>query len=231
MRIQLVHVSKTFPPRQRALVDVNLEISNGELVFVCGPSGAGKSTLLKLLFREIDPSDGQILIDGRDVTRLGGRGIARLRRKMGLVFQEFRFLPALNVLDNVALAAQVIGTSKKESRAKAYKLLKELGLEDRYDAKPFALSGGEQQRAAIARALINDPSLLIADEPTGNIGDEVAEEIVQLFLKIRDRGATVVIATHHRALIQRYGTRMIKLERGFVMDDSPEAIRMPEYTW
>ena len=231
MRIQLVHVSKTFPPRQRALVDVNLEISNGELVFVCGPSGAGKSTLLKLLFREIDPSDGQILIDGRDVTRLGGRGIARLRRKMGLVFQEFRFLPALNVLDNVALAAQVIGTSKKESRAKAYKLLKELGLEDRCDAKPFALSGGEQQRAAIARALINDPSLLIADEPTGNIGDEVAGEIVQLFLKIRDRGATVVIATQHRALIQRYGTRMIKLERGFVMDDSPEAIRMPEYTW
>jgi len=170
-------------------------------------------------------------MDGHDVTRLGSRGVARLRRKMGLIFQEFRFLPALNVLDNVALAAQVLGASKKQSRVKAYQLLRELGLKDRYDAKPFMLSGGEQQRVAIARALINDPALLIADEPTGNIDDDLAQDIMQLFVRIRDRGATVVIATHHRALIQRYGARVIKLERGFITDASSDNVSMPEYTW
>jgi len=231
LRIQLRHVSKTFPPRQRALADINLEINERELVFICGPSGAGKSTLLKLLFREIDPSEGEILIDGHNVTRLRSRGVARLRRKMGLVFQEFRFLAALNVLDNVALAAQVLGVSKKQSRVKAYQLLKELGLNDRYDAKPFMLSGGEQQRVAIARALINDPTVIIADEPTGNIDHELADGIMQLFLKIRDRGATVVIATHDRALIQRYSARVIKLERGFMTDAWPANITVPEYTW
>ncbi|HEX5606171.1 MAG TPA: ATP-binding cassette domain-containing protein [Candidatus Binatia bacterium] len=213
------------------MADINLEIDERELVFICGPSGAGKSTLLKLLFREIDPSEGEILIDGRNVTRLRSRGVARLRRKMGLVFQEFRFLPALNVLDNVALAAQVLGVSKKQSRVKAYQLLRELGLNDRYDAKPFMLSGGEQQRVAIARALINDPSVIIADEPTGNIDHELTDGIMQLFLKIRDGGAAVVIATHDRALIQRYGARVIKLERGFVADAWPGNITMPEYTW
>ena len=137
MRIQLRHVSKTFPPRQRALADINLEIRESELIFICGASGAGKSTLFKLLFREIDPSEGEILIDGHDVTRLGSRGVARLRRKMGLIFQEFRFLPALNVLDNVALAAQVLGASKKQSRVKAYQLLRELGLKDRHGGSMF----------------------------------------------------------------------------------------------
>jgi len=150
---------------------------------------------------------------------------------MGLVFQEFRFLPALNVLDNVALAAQVLGASKKQSRVKAHQLLRELGLKDRYDAKPFMLSGGEQQRVAIARALINDPALLIADEPTGNIDDDLADDIMRLFVKICDRGATVVIATHHRALIQRYGARVIKLERGFITGASSDNVSVPEYTW
>ena len=231
MRIQLLHVSKTFPPRQRALADINLEIGERELVFISGPSGAGKSTLLKLLFRDIEPSEGEILIDGRNVTRLRSRGVARLRRKMGLVFQEFRFLPALSAIDNVALAAQVLGVSKKQSRVKAYQLLSELGLKDRYEAKPFMLSGGEQQRVAIARALINDPSLVIADEPTGNIDDELADGIMQLFLKIREQGATVVVASHHRALIERYGARIIKLERGFMVEGSSRRMSSPEYTW
>jgi cell division transport system ATP-binding protein len=213
------------------LADINLEIEERELVFISGPSGAGKSTLLKLLFHKLEPSEGEILIDGRNVTRLRSRGVARLRRKMGLVFQEFSFLPALSVIDNVALAAQVLGVSKKQSRVKAYQLLRELGLKDRSDAKPFMLSGGEQQRVAIARALINDPALVIADEPTGNIDDELADGIMQLFLKIRDRGATVVIATHHHALIERYGARVIKLERGFMIDASSRRISSPEYTW
>jgi cell division transport system ATP-binding protein len=228
--IQLYHVSKTYPPNYRALTDINLEIAKGEIVFVCGASGAGKSTLLKLLFRQEDPTEGQILIDGRNVTRLGSRGVAQLRRKIGLVFQEFRLLPGLTVLDNVALAAQVVGKSKRESRTKAYQLLRELGLKERYEAKPFTLSGGEQQRVAIARALINEPMLVLADEPTGNIDDEMADEIMRLFLKIRDRGAAIVVATHDRAMVKRYGTRALYLQRGVLTDDQSVTTKR-EYSW
>jgi cell division transport system ATP-binding protein len=228
--IQLLHVSKTYPPDYRALTDINLEIAKGELAFIGGASGAGKSTLLKLLFREEEPTEGQILIDGRNVSRLDSGGVAFLRRKIGLVFQEFRLLPALTVLDNVALAAQVVGISKRASRTKAYQLLRELGLKDRYDAKPLALSAGEQQRVAIARALINEPKLVLADEPTGNIDDDMASEIMQLFLKIRDRGATIVIATHDRAMIQRYGTRIFYLQRGVLSDDQPHSAKA-EFSW
>jgi cell division transport system ATP-binding protein len=228
--IELYHVSKTYPPNYRALTDINLEIAKGEIVFVCGASGAGKSTLLKLLFRQEDPTEGQILIDGRNVTRLGSRGVAQLRRKIGLVFQEFRLLPGLTVLDNVALAAQVVGKSKRESRTKAYQLLRELGLKERYEAKPFTLSGGEQQRVAIARALINEPMLVLADEPTGNIDDEMADEIMRLFLKIRDRGAAIVVATHDRAMVKRYGTRALYLQCGVLTDDQSVTTKR-EYSW
>ncbi len=228
--IELYHVSKTYPPNYRALTDINLEIAKGEIVFVCGASGAGKSTLLKLLFRQEDPTEGQILIDGRNVTRLGSRGVAQLRRKIGLVFQEFRLLPGLTVLDNVALAAQVVGKSKRESRTKAYQLLRELGLKERYEAKPFTLSGGEQQRVAIARALINEPMLVLADEPTGNIDDEMADEIMRLFLRIRDRGAAIVVATHDRAMVKRYGTRALYLQRGVLTDDQSVTTKR-EYSW
>ncbi|MGH7796883.1 MAG: cell division ATP-binding protein FtsE [Candidatus Binatia bacterium] len=218
--IQLFHLSKTYPPNHRALTDITLEIAQGELVFVSGASGAGKSTLLKLLFREEEPSEGQILIDGRNVTRLGSRGVAQLRRKIGLVFQEFKLLPGLTALENVALAAEVLGRSKRESRTKAYQLLRELGLKERYDAKPLALSAGEQQRVAIARALINDPRLILADEPTGNLDAEVADEIMRLLLKMRDRGATILIATHDLGMIARYGTRVLGLQRGVLTDSS-----------
>jgi cell division transport system ATP-binding protein len=216
--IQVLHLSKIYGPNRSALTDITLAIATGELAFVSGPSGAGKSTLLKLLFREEEPSEGQILIDGRNIARLSSRGVAHLRRKIGLIFQEFRLLPHLTALDNVALAAQVIGVSKRESRTKAYQLLRELGLKERYDAKPLTLSGGEQQRVAIARALVNEPSLLLADEPTGNIDDETAGEIMGLLVKIRERGTTILIATHDRQIIQRYGTRLILLDRGVLVD-------------
>ena len=228
--IQLFHVSKVYAPNFRALSDINLEIAKGEFAFVCGASGAGKSTLLKLLFREEEPSEGQILIDGRNIGRLRSRGVARLRRKIGLVFQEFRLLPALTVLDNVALAAQVIGVSTKESRVRAYQLLRELGLRERYNANPLALSGGEQQRVAIARALINEPKLVLADEPTGNVDDDNAGEIMRLFLKMRERGATILIATHDRAMIEQYGSRVIYLQRGVLTGDQPQTAQ-PEYSW
>jgi cell division transport system ATP-binding protein len=162
--IQLFHVSKTYVPNYRALTDINLEITRGEFVFVAGASGAGKSTLLKLLFREEEPSEGQILIDGSNLARLNRRGVAKLRRKIGLVFQECKLLAGLTALQNVALAAEVVGVPKSASRIKAYQLLHELGLKERYDAKALSLSAGEQQRVAIARALMNEPKLLLADD-------------------------------------------------------------------
>lgn len=217
--IQLFHVSKTFPPNYRALTDIDLEVNKGEFVFLAGPSGAGKSTLLKLLFRQEEPSEGQILIDGKNVTRLASRGVARLRQKIGLVFQECKLLPNLTVLENVALAAEVVGMSKKESRTKAYQLLRELGLKERYDSKPSSLSGGEQQRVAIARALVNDPMLVLADEPTGNLDADIADEIMRLLFKICDKGATIVVATHDLNMINRYGTRVVLLQRGALADD------------
>jgi cell division transport system ATP-binding protein len=217
--IQFFHVSKTYPSSSRALSDINLEIDKGEFVFLTGPSGAGKTTLLKLLFREEEATEGQIIVNSQNLNQLSSRGIARLRREIGLVFQEFRLLPRLSALENVALAAEVIGASKKDSHTKAYRLLRELGLRDRYDAKPLTLSGGEQQRVAIARALINDPILVLADEPTGNLDPEVAEETMRLFVKICDRGATLIIASHHLEFIKRYGTRIISLRLGVVVDD------------
>ncbi len=217
--IQLVHVSKLYPPQSRALNDVTLQIDRGAFVFLTGPSGAGKTTLLKLLFRQEDPSEGEIFINGQNITRLKSRGVARLRREIGLVFQEFKLLPGLSALDNVALAAQVIGCSKRDSQTKAYQLLRELGMRSKFDAKPLTLSGGEQQRVAIARALINDPKLVLADEPTGNLDDRAADETMRLFLKIRERGTTLIIASHQIDLIKRYGTRIIALRQGCLADD------------
>jgi cell division transport system ATP-binding protein len=217
--IQVAHLVKSYGLGRRALTDVSFEIARGEVAFISGPSGAGKSTLLKLLFRQEEPSEGQIWIDGRNVTRLRSRAVAQLRRRIGLVFQEFRLLPQLTALDNIALAAQVAGVSKRASRTRAYQLLRELGLKDRYDARPLTLSGGEQQRVAIARALIHDPAVLLADEPTGNVDAEAAEEVMKLLLRLRERGATILIATHDRQMIERYGTRILRLERGALIGD------------
>ena len=217
--IQLFHVSKIYSPNTAALKDINLQIAKGELVFLAGPSGAGKTTLLKLLFREEEPSEGQIIIHGKDVTKLNSRGVARLRQQTGLVFQEFEFLPHMTALDNVALAALVTGVPRQESYTKAYQLLRELGLREKYDAKPPALSGGEQQRVAIARALMNDPMVVLADEPTGNLDANLADETMRLFRKIRKRGTTIIIASHDLDLSQRYGTRVISLQEGYLVDD------------
>ena len=217
--IDFHHVSKSYGRDLRALNDISFEIRQGELVFLAGVSGAGKSTLLKLIFRDEEPSAGQILFDGKNVTRLGSRGVAALRRRMGLVFQQFKLLSGLSALENVALAAEVVGVTRKASRTKAYHLLRELGLHQRYDATPLALSAGEQQRVAIARALINEPVLILADEPTGNLDADTAQETMGLLLKAREHGATVVIATHDLALVDRYGERVISLRRGELVDE------------
>ncbi len=218
--VHLFHVSKTYRTNYPALTNVHLQIDKGEFVFLSGPSGAGKTTLLKLLFREEEATEGQIIVNGRNITRLNSLGVAQLRQKVGLVFQEFRLLPTMSVLENVALAAEVVGTSKRESKRKAFHLLRELGLKDKHDARPPTLSGGEQQRVAIARALVNDPVLVLADEPTGNLDTEMAEETVRLFLKIQGKGTTVVIATHDTGLLKRFGLRAVYLQRGRLIGDS-----------
>lgn len=217
--IELFHVSKKYSPNLPALTDISLQIEQGEFVFITGPSGAGKTTLLKLLFRGEEPSEGKILLNGQNVNQLNSRGVARLRRGIGLVFQECKLLPRLTALENVALAAEVIGTPKKESHIRAYHLLRELGLKEKCEAKPLMLSGGEQQRVAIARALVNNPQLVLADEPTGNLDAQVSDETMRLFLRIREHGTTIMIASHDVALIQRYGTRVISLQSGCLAAD------------
>jgi cell division transport system ATP-binding protein len=214
--IQLFHVSKLYPPNTVALRNVSLEIAKGELVFLAGPSGAGKTTLLKLLFREEQPSKGQVLINGKDLSKLDRHGVARLRQRMGLVFQEFKFLPHMTALDNVALAALVRGAPKRASYIKAHHLLREFGLQEKINTQPFALSGGERQRVAIARAVMNDPIVVLADEPTGNLDADLADETMRLFLKIREGGTTIVIASHDLDLSRRYGTRILSLRAGYL---------------
>ena len=218
--IQLSNVSKIYPPNTAALKGISLQIEKGECVFVTGPSGAGKTTLLKLLCREEEPSEGQISINGKNLIRLNSRGIARLRQQMGLLFQEFKFLPHMTALDNVALAGLVVGAARGASYNKAYHLLRELGLEKKYNAKPLALSGGEQQRVAIARALMNDPIIVLADEPMENLDAELADETMRLFLKSRERGTTIMVASHDLDFSQRYRTRVISLHEGYLVDDS-----------
>ena len=220
--VQLFRVAKIYPPNYPALKDIYLQIDKGEFVFVNGPSGAGKTTLLRLLFRAEDASEGQIVVNGRNITRLDGKGVAELRRELGLVFQEFKLLPTMTALENVALAAQVVGVSRQESKRKAFHLLRELGLKDKHDARPPTLSGGEQQRVAIARALVNEPMLVLADEPTGNLDAETADETMRLFLKIHERGTTVFLATHDTGVLKRFGCRAVFLQRGELVGDSKQ---------
>ena len=218
--VQFFHVSKLYPPNYPALSDINFRIEKGEFVFLTGASGAGKTTLLKLLFGAERATEGQVIVNGHNVTRLNGEGIARLRQQIGLVFQEFKLLPTLTALDNVSLAAEVVGNPRRESKQRAFHLLREVGLKEKQGAMPPALSGGEQQRTAIARALVNDPILVLADEPTGNLDAEIAEETMRLFQKIHGSGATILIATHDTGLVRRFPFRVIALHHGRVVSDS-----------
>ncbi|HWP57902.1 MAG TPA: cell division ATP-binding protein FtsE [Candidatus Acidoferrales bacterium] len=218
--VHLFHVSKRYPPDHYALADISLRVEKGEFVFLSGPSGAGKTTLLKLLFGAERATSGQVIVNGRNVTRLNPRGIARLRQRLGLVFQDFKSLSHLTVLENVALAAEVAGVPRRESLKRAFRLLLELGLKDKHQLTPAALSGGEQQRMAIARALVNEPVLVLADEPTGNLDDELAGQTLRLFLNVHRRGATVIIATHDAGLLRRFPQRVVALQHGRLVGDS-----------
>lgn len=216
--IQLFHVSK-FYERRRALHDINLHIQKGEFVLLMGPSGAGKTTLLKLLFCAESPDEGQILVQNRNVARLRPADIPYLRRTMGFVFQDFKLLPKKTIAENVALPLMVQGASPFEIRRKVVEALKAVGLDLKKESRPVMLSAGEQQRVCIARAIVNGPTVLLADEPTGNMDRELAHEIVELFKAINARGTTVVLATHNSHVVEQLKRRVVVLQQGKVVAD------------
>jgi cell division transport system ATP-binding protein len=219
--VRLYHVSKSYQAGQFALRDVTLEIAKAEFVFLTGPSGAGKTTLLRMLFAAERPSEGQILVLGHNVGRMGESGIPQLRRRIGVVFQDFKLLPQRTVEENVQLALDVVGVPLREARARSFAMLKQVGLQHRRHQKPLSLSGGEQQRVAIARALVNEPDLLLADEPTGNLDRDLTLEILELITGAAARGTTVVVATHDLEILARYRRRTLRLEAGRLTDDNP----------
>jgi len=219
--VRLYHVSKSYLAGQLALRDVTLEIAKSEFVFLTGPSGAGKTTLLRLLFAAERPSEGQALVLGRNVGRLPESAIPALRRRIGVVFQDFKLLPRRTVEENVRIALDVVGVPPREARARAFAMLKQVGLQHRRHQRPLALSGGEQQRVAIARALVNEPDLLLADEPTGNLDPDLTLEILELISGAAARGTTVVVATHDQSILQRYRRRTLRLEAGVLSEVHP----------
>jgi cell division transport system ATP-binding protein len=212
--IQLFHVFKAYPGDPPALADVNLTIDKGEFVFLTGPSGAGKTTLLKLLLAQERATDGQVLVGGINLSRIRPSAIPYLRRNIGAVFQDFKLLPNRTVAENVSYTLDVLGISRNEGRARVLAVLKRVGLLHKSEAYPKRLSGGEQQRVVIARALVNEPTILLADEPTGNLDPALTFEIMDLLTEVNIRGTTVLVATHDPALLQRYPLRTLRLEGG-----------------
>ena len=217
--IELFHVYKRYPGGADTLVDVNLNIPKGSFVFLTGPSGAGKTTLLRLLFKAEEPTSGQILINGTNLGRLTPSSVPYLRRNIGVVFQDFRLIPYRNVFENVALSLEVLGTPPDVIRRRVDDILRKVGLHHKAWQLPPTLSGGEQQRVALARSIVTDPVILLADEPTGNLDPAMTLEIMELLKDFNRRGATILVATHDRSLIKRLGYRTLNLERGRLREE------------
>lgn len=216
--VSMFHVDKTYQGNIQALSDVSLEVANGEFVFVTGSSGAGKSTLLRLILGSEQATRGQIIVNGRNITRIKASKVAPFRRQIGFVFQDFKLLQNRTVFENVAIAREVAGVPPKDVRRSTYFALSAVGLKEKRDRKPPSLSGGEQQRVAIARALVNNPVLILADEPTGNLDHDVAMEIMEQLMRVHEKGTTVMVATHDKDMVNRVGMRQIVLEKGRVVD-------------
>ena len=218
--IQLENVSKAYVEGIPALDDVSLSIEDGEFVFIVGDSGSGKSTLIKLLMKELEPSEGTITVNGRDISTITHKNIPYFRREIGVVFQDFRLLKDRNVYENVAFAMRVVGESNRNIRKRVPVMLSLVGLAAKYKSFPKQLSGGEQQRVAIARALVNNPGILLADEPTGNLDNNNAWEIMKLLEEINARGTTVVVVTHNMEIVRAMNKRVITIQKGNLVGDA-----------
>ncbi len=218
--IEFSQVSKKYANGTVALSDVDLKIEDGEFVFIVGSSGAGKSTLIKLILREEKPTSGKVTVGGRNISGMSRWKIPKYRRSIGVVFQDFRLIPNMSAYDNVAFALRVTDVSSKEIHRKVPYMLALVGLASKARCKPDELSGGEQQRVALARALVNSPSLIIADEPTGNIDPELSYEIVDLLNEINKLGVTVVMVTHEHSLVARFNRRVVTIDKGRIVGDT-----------
>jgi cell division transport system ATP-binding protein len=227
--ISMVDVGMTYPNGKVALADVNVTIPAGDFVFLVGPSGAGKSTFIRLLIREQLPTSGRVTVAGKDLARMRRGQVPKLRRRIGIVFQDFRLLPAKTVYENVAFALEVTGASRTHIRERVPQLLNLVGLHEHDDHLPTQLSGGEQQRVAIARALVHDPAMLIADEPTGNLDPVTSWEIIQLLIQINELGTTVLMATHNQEIVNAMRRRVLALEHGTLVRDESGAAYEREY--
>ncbi len=222
--IEFINVSKKYDNNVRALSNVNINIDKGEFVFLIGASGAGKSTLVKLLLKETEPTSGRLFLKNKDITKVRNRQIPYIRRNIGVIFQDFRLLPKKTVYENVAFAMRIIGASNKEIRRQVPIILSLVGLSKKAGNYPNQLSGGEQQRVSIARALVNNPSVIIADEPTGNLDPDTAWEIMKLLRDINNRGTTVLMATHAKDIVNCMKRRVIALRGGRVIRDEQKGV-------
>ncbi len=218
--IELKNVYKKYPNGVNALCDVNLSISKGEFVFVVGESGSGKSTLIKLLYRQEKPTSGEVFVGGINVAKLRNGKVYKLRRKLGIVFQDYKLLPKKTVYENVAFALEVYGLKKDEVRRRTLKAIEQVGLKDKLRSYPNELSGGEQQRVSIARAIVNEPKVLICDEPTGNLDDRNANEVMKVIENInKELGTTIIMATHSATIVNKMKKRVIEIVKGVVERD------------
>lgn len=218
--VEFKNVCKAYDNGTVALKNINLKIDKSEFVFIVGSSGAGKSTFLKLIMREETPTSGEIIINGRRLTELKHKEIPYLRRDMGMVFQDFRLIPKMNVFDNVAFAMRVVGANQRNIKKRVPYVLDILGLKEKAFCFPNELSGGEQQRVGLARALVNNPKIIIADEPTGNVDPRMSFEIVSLLEKINQRGTTILMVTHELFLVKKFPKRLVQINNGEIIHDS-----------
>jgi cell division transport system ATP-binding protein len=222
--IRMFHVYKTYHHKIQALIDVNIHIRKGEFVFLVGPTGAGKSTFLKLIYREIIPTKGQVIVDGINISRLKLSYIPYLRRNIGIVFQDFKLLYNRTVYENISFGLKAIGATNFEIRQQVKKVLNLMGLEHKKNVKSQLLSGGEQQKLCIARAIANEPLILLTDEPTGNLDPDTSWEIMQLLFHINIRGTTIIMASHNKLIVDKAKKRVIRVERGKIIEDTQRGI-------
>lgn len=226
--VKLKNVAKTYPNGTVALRDINLKIEKGEFVFFVGPSGSGKSSLIKLLLKEEDSTEGEVFVNGYEVSAMARNEVPYLRRSIGVVFQDFRLLPAKTVYENVAFAMHITEALPKEIRRQVPMALALVGLSRKANMYPNQLSGGEQQRVVLARALVNSPTLLIADEPTGNLDPETSSDIMKLLCEVNHRGTTIIVATHEKSLVDEMKKRVVSISKGLIVRDQEKGLYKDE---